>query len=116
VRVICQNCSEPRALTPHEHEWLRGELRDRVDSHKYHAGRGCSHCGNTGYTGRTGVYEMLEMTSDVVEATNQGDPNAFMEAGRAQMAGNTLRRDAVRLVLSGRTTVDEAMRISTQLD
>jgi MSHA biogenesis protein MshE len=116
VRVICQNCSEPRALTPHEHEWLRSELRDRVDAHKYHAGRGCSHCGNTGYTGRTGVYEMLEMTSDVVEATNQGDPNAFMEAGRAQMAGNTLRRDAVRLVLSGRTTVDEAMRISTQLD
>jgi type II secretory ATPase GspE/PulE/Tfp pilus assembly ATPase PilB-like protein len=35
---------------------------------------------------------------------------------REQMAGNTLRRDAVRLVSEGRTTIEEAMRISTQLD
>jgi MSHA biogenesis protein MshE len=32
------------------------------------------------------------------------------------MAGNTLRRDAVRLVLEGRTTVEEAMWISSQQD
>ena len=116
VRVVCQNCAEPQVLTPHEHEWLRQELRDRVDAHKYMKGAGCSHCSNTGYTGRTGVYEMLKMTNEVVEATNQGDPNAFMEAARAQMAGNTLRRDAIRLVLMGRSTVDEAMRISNQLE
>jgi MSHA biogenesis protein MshE len=30
------------------------------------------------------------------------------------MAGETLRRDAVRLAVAGRTTVKEAMRISTQ--
>ncbi len=116
VRVVCENCAEPHPLAPHEHEWLRYELQDRVDAHKYMKGRGCSHCNNMGYTGRTGVYEMLEMTNEVVEATNEGDPNVFMDVGRRQMAGNTLRRDAVRLVLAGRTTVDEAMRISTQLD
>jgi MSHA biogenesis protein MshE len=116
VRVICENCAEPHLLEPHEREWLRYELHDRIDDHKYLKGRGCPQCGNSGYTGRTGVYEMLEMTNEVVEATNQGDPNAFIEAGRAQMAGNTLRRDAVRLVLSGRTTVDEAMRISSTID
>ncbi len=116
VRVICENCAEPHALEPHEREWLRYELHDHIDEHKYLKGRGCPQCGNSGYTGRTGVYEMLEMTNEVVEATNQGDPNAFIEAGRAQMAGNTLRRDAVRLVLSGRTTVDEAMRISSTID
>jgi MSHA biogenesis protein MshE len=116
VRVICENCAAPHPLEPHEHEWLRYELNDRIGDHKYLRGRGCPQCNNTGFTGRTGVYEMLEMTNDVVEATNQGDPNAFIEAGRAQMAGNTLRRDAVRLVLSGRTTVDEAMRISSSID
>ncbi len=116
VRVVCGNCAEPHPLAPHEHEWLRYELQDRVDEHQYMKGRGCSHCNNMGYTGRTGVYEMLEMTNEVVEATNEGDPNVFMDVARRQMAGNTLRRDAVRLVLAGRTTVDEAMRISTQLD
>ena len=116
VRVICKNCAEPRELTPPEREWLKYELHGHVDEHKYLAGRGCSHCGNSGYQGRTGVYEMLEMTSEVVEATNQGDPNAFVEAARAQMAGQTLRRDAVRLVLAGRTTVDEGMRVAAQSD
>jgi MSHA biogenesis protein MshE len=31
------------------------------------------------------------------------------------MAGQTLRRDAVRLVLEGLTTVDEAMRVSAEI-
>jgi MSHA biogenesis protein MshE len=116
VRVICENCSAPHTPTPHEHEWLRAELGNQVDSHKYKHGQGCNYCANTGYQGRQAAYELLEMTNSLVEALNRGDPNEFMALGRKQMDGNTLRRDAVRLVLSGRTTIDEAMRISTQLD
>ncbi len=116
VRVICGNCSVPHTLAPHEHEWLVAELGDQVDNHQYKHGQGCSHCANTGYQGRQAAYELLEMTNSLVEVLNRGDPNEFMAIGREQMAGHTLRRDAVRLVLSGRTTVDEAMRISTQLD
>jgi hypothetical protein len=40
----------------------------------------------------------------VVEAINHDDPGEFMQAARQQMAGETLRRDAVRLVVAGRTT------------
>jgi MSHA biogenesis protein MshE len=116
VRVICDNCSQPYQLAPHEHEWLKYELGDRVDTFQYKHGQGCSHCANTGYTGRQAVYEVLEMTNPLVEAANRGDPNEFMAVGREQMGGNTLRRDAVRLVVNGRTTAEEAMRISTQLD
>ncbi len=116
VRVICENCSSPYTLAPHEHLWLKAELGERVDNFQYKHGQGCSHCANTGYQGRQAVYELLEMTNVLVEAANRGDPNEFMQAGREQMGGNTLRRDAIRLVVSGRTTVDEAMRISTQLD
>jgi MSHA biogenesis protein MshE len=32
------------------------------------------------------------------------------------MAGRTLRRDALRLVMAGRTTIEEAMRISTAME
>ena len=116
VRVICENCAEPYQPAPHEHEWLRYELADRVDGQAYKHGRGCTHCNGTGYQGRTGVYEMLEMTQALVEAANQDDPNLFVQAGRHQMAGNTLRHDAVRLVLAGRTTVEEAMRISNEFE
>jgi MSHA biogenesis protein MshE len=116
VRVICDNCAAAYSPAPHEREWLRYELGGNVDGHQYKQGKGCNHCANTGYAGRQAVYELLEMTNALVEAANRGDPNEFIAIGREQMAGNTLRRDAVRLVTSGRTTVDEAMRISSQLD
>ena len=116
VRVICGNCRETYTLTPSEHEWLRYELGDQVDSHAFHHGRGCTHCANTGYQGRTGVYEFLEMSDRVVEAINHEDPGEFMRVARQQMAGETLRRDAVRQVVNGRTTIEEAMRISNQFE
>ena len=116
VRVVCENCAEPYTLAPHEHEWLRLELGDAVDRQRYLRGRGCMHCGNTGYQGRTGVYEMLEMTTELVEAINSDDTGRFVQAARRQMAGETLRRDAVRQVVRGRTTVEEAMRISNQFE
>lgn len=116
VRLICTNCSEPYTPTPAEREWLRYELGDNVDQHTYHHGRGCAHCGNNGYQGRTGVYEFLEMSDAVVEAINHEDPGEFMRVARQQMAGETLRSDAVRLILAGRTTVSEAMRISNQYE
>jgi MSHA biogenesis protein MshE len=69
-----------------------------------------------GYTGRTGVYEVLEMTNELVEAINHDDTGVFVQAARKQMAGQTLRRDAVRLVVNGKTSIDEAMRISNQFE
>jgi MSHA biogenesis protein MshE len=116
VRVICDNCVEPHTPAPHEHEWLRYELGDTVDQRKYQQGRGCVQCGGTGYQGRTGVYEMLEMTNELVEAINVDDTGHFVQTARKQMAGETLRRDAVRLVVKGRTTIEEAMRVSNQFE
>ena len=116
VRVICESCAEPYAPKPTEQEWLKLELGDTVSQRKYFHGRGCSHCNGTGYRGRTGVYEMLEITEAVAEAANHQDPAHFMKVAHAQMAGQTLRRHAVRLVVGGKTTIGEAMRISNQLD
>jgi MSHA biogenesis protein MshE len=59
---------------------------------------------------------MLEMTRPVVEAANSGDIRQFMDAARHQMAGNTLRRHATMLAAAGRTTVEEAMRVSSQFE
>jgi MSHA biogenesis protein MshE len=116
VSVVCQSCAKEHKPLPNEHEWLRHEFGDSVDRYRYMSGSGCSNCNGTGFSGRTGVYEMLEMTAPVVAAANADDVQAFMDAARAQMAGNTLRRHAAVLAASGTTTVDEAMRISHQLE
>ncbi|MDP2783675.1 MAG: GspE/PulE family protein [Sulfurimicrobium sp.] len=116
VRLVCESCAESYALKPFEHEWLRLELKDEVDQHRYMHGRGCTNCNGTGYQGRMGIYEMLEMNFEMVEAANHHDPAHFMKMARQQMAGKTLRTQAVGEVLKGRTTVAEAMRISNQFD
>ena len=116
LRTLCERCARPRRLTPQEHEWLRVEIGDEVDRHEYREGAGCSHCNGTGFLGRTGIYEMLEMSAPVVEAANREDPAEFIRAAREQMAHHTLRRDAIRTVIEGRTTVHEAMRTTSQYE
>src|SRR5882724_4657237 len=116
VRIICESCAQTYELLASEHEWMRSYIGVDADGHTYLKGRGCSQCNGTGYLGRTGVYEMLEMTRPVVEAANQVDPARFVEAARAQMQRRMLKDHAVQLVITGRTTVEEAMRVSTQLE
>jgi MSHA biogenesis protein MshE len=116
VRIICESCAESYSLLASEHEWMRNYIGTATDGYTYLKGRGCSQCNGTGYLGRTGVYEMLEMTRPVVEAANQPEPERFVAAARAQMEGRMLKDHAVQLVISGRTTVDEAMRVSTLLE
>ncbi|MGB7481936.1 MAG: GspE/PulE family protein [Burkholderiaceae bacterium] len=116
VRVICESCAQEVEPTAAEREWLKAELGETVASQRYLHGRGCSHCNGTGYRGRTGVYEMLEMTSAVADAANHPDPAHVLKVAEAQMAGETLRRHAVALVVAGKTTIGEAMRISNQFE
>jgi MSHA biogenesis protein MshE len=120
VRTVCNVCSEPHEPDAHHHEWLRQALGAECDAvlatRPFRQGRGCEACNNTGYSGRSGVYEFIEMTQDLVEAMNDGDPARFTQAGRRQMAGRTLRRDALRLALAGRTTLDEAVRVGTAVE
>jgi MSHA biogenesis protein MshE len=115
VRVICESCIEDYTPLPNEHEFLRSELGDAVDGYSYKRGRGCSHCNGTGFSGRTGVYEMLEMTRPVVEAASREDVQQFIGVARRQMAGRTLRHHAAQIAAAGRTTAEEAMRVSSQL-
>jgi MSHA biogenesis protein MshE len=56
------------------------------------------------------------MTQELIDALNHGEPAAFVQAARRQMGGHTLARDALRLVLEGRTTIEDAMRVSNQVD
>lgn len=116
VRKICESCSEPYELKPQEREWLKLELGEKVDEVKYAQGHGCTHCNGTGFQGRIGVYELLEMTAPLVVAANQDNPTHFIRLARTQLAGETIRRQAVRLVAAGTTTPGEAMRISNQAE
>ncbi len=116
VRLICDSCAADATPTAEEGRWLEAMVGARSAGQRVRHGLGCSHCNGIGYAGRTGVYEMLEMTPDLVRAANSADPNAFLEAARPQIKGRTLTDRALELVFSGRTTVAEAMKVAVALE
>ncbi len=116
VRLVCEGCVEAYTPEPFERAWLQHVLGNEVDQHHYVHGKGCSVCNGTGYQGRVGVYELLEMNNELIDAANHHDPNLFIKLGRQHMAGKTLRKSAVDLMIEKRTTIAEAMCISNQFE
>ncbi len=115
LRIICDGCSEPYSPTAQEQAWLQHYGKSVADG-EFRKGTGCTRCNGTGYLGRSGVYEILEMTPPLVSAANQGDPTTFVAVASKQIQGETLTDHAIDQVLTGKTTIEEAMRISTQSD
>jgi MSHA biogenesis protein MshE len=115
VRLICETCGTDAEPDAEESRWLDAIGAERAGK-RFRRGQGCSHCNGIGYTGRTGVYEMLEMTPDLVRAANKADPNAFLEAARPHLKGRTLADRALALVFAGKTTISEAMKVAVELE
>ena len=111
VRRICESCSEDYSPTPQERRFVEAGWSGTGNS-GYRKGKGCTHCGGSGYRGRVGVYEMLEMTPRLVEATAKEDVSAFARIAEEEMAGHSFAHHAAELAAGGRTSLNEVMRIS----
>ena len=117
VRINCDGCTKPVQPLPGEIAWLTQD--DPLESwrnQRFMRGQGCPRCNGTGYLGRLGVYEILEMTPDLVRATHNQNATEFSEAAKRQLAGKTLRDGAVALVRAGRTSLAEAIRVSSHVE
>jgi type IV pilus assembly protein PilB len=113
VRTICTNCKEP--VTYSERELTEvGLTPDEVSGVTLYRGAGCEECNETGYRGRLGIFEMMEMNAELQNlAFSHAPTNKIRDA--AMNSGMTdLRRDGIRKVLRGVTTIEEVKRITTE--
>jgi MSHA biogenesis protein MshE len=116
LRRVCESCSEPHSPTPQEILWLEMEGLSREQWNGLKHGRGCSHCNGTGYRGRTGVYEMLEMSREMVQAAAHESATQFMHVARDHMKGKTMLDHALEEMKQGHTTAFEVMGISNRIE
>ncbi|MDO4197863.1 MAG: GspE/PulE family protein [Erysipelotrichaceae bacterium] len=104
VRRICPNCKESYEATAEEKEALK---LNKVSDYVFYKGKGCPMCYNTGYRGRMGVFEILNIDGDLRRQINAGNkkdslkPNNFV----------TIEENAIRLVIEGETTPEEAIKV-----
>jgi type IV pilus assembly protein PilB len=108
VRRICKSCAMPYEPTFTEqtlYEKLGGRERD-----VWLRGRGCQFCSGTGYFDRVGVYEVLSITDEIRQCLVDGKPPRYARELAIEQGLRTLQTEAVRLVGSNVTTLDEVVK------
>ncbi len=109
IRLICPGCRE--AFPAAEVEHARREY-GLSGLEVLYFGRGCRQCQGKGYSGRTGVFEFMTVTEPIrgliLNRASAGEVRKV--AQEDGMKG--LREDGWRLVLDGRTTIEEVLRVT----
>lgn len=115
IRVLCPHCQKSHELDAQERNWLEA-LEKGSAQHTYMTARGCHHCHNTGYQGRRGVYELLEVTPDMIALLQQNNIQAFTQAAQSAPGFRPLSLSALDYARQGITSIEEVFRVSATLD
>lgn len=107
VRCICESCKF--AYSPTESERMDLCLPEGEVVYK---GRGCPKCFGTGYRGRCGIYELMPMSQSVKKQLLKNADSSEVKKEAVQAGMRTLREDGARLVLAGKTTSVEVLRVA----
>lgn len=111
ARKICTYCKEPFFMDAVELKAMGLDV-GQEGAIKLFRGKGCQHCRGTGYFGRNGIFEVLPYSETIKNLTS---PTTLLEDIRAQAQKEgmvTLRQNAVRSLLDGKTTYQEVLRVT----
>lgn len=113
VRLLCPQCTRPIAPTESEAAELRAEYGDRAPT-MVHRGAGCRNCRGVGFRGRTGIFEVMPVTEELRSMILSRAAAGDMRKVAARDGMSSLREDGKRLVLEGRTTLEEVLRMTKE--
>lgn len=110
VRLLCPNCKRPHTPSDTELQTLKrtsGEVTQMCVAH------GCDQCAHTGYVGRQGIYEVVKVDETMRTMIHDGASEHDIERyARTKSSGIT--DDGMRLVMEGKTSVEEVMRVTRE--
>ncbi len=106
VRALCPYCKEP---------YPSGEEESRMfgiaPGTTIYAPKGCDQCIKTGYLGRMMIAEILPVTQEVERLISMGAHPFEIKDKAIEEGMYTLAQDAVRKVVAGKTSFQEARRV-----
>jgi len=113
VRTLCDNCKKKKMVVASSFNKLG--LKQKSASKKkiaIYEPVGCKECKDIGYKGRIGVYELL-LFSDSLKELLLTEPSlqVFKEAA-VKEGMTTLREAALKKVIQGETSLEEALRVT----
>ncbi len=113
VRRICADCIEDCEPEP---ALLRSMgFEELVGSGRFRRGAGCDTCRGTGYRGRVGVHSLLVVSDEVRELIYKRATDSEIQIAAEKTNYRELWVDALRKALQGITSLDEVMRVTSQV-
>ncbi|RJX21243.1 MAG: type II/IV secretion system protein [Desulforudis sp.] len=114
VRKICPQCAEAYSVDAEELKRMGFPITER-GAIELRRGKGCHHCRGTGYSGRCAIFEIFPMSDQMKKLVAVGAPDAELRQVAVREGMTTLREDAWAKVRKGVTTVEEALRVTSDL-
>lgn len=108
VRTLCPHCKEAYTASNEELEMLG--LQKGTPLTLYRA-KGCSFCDGKGYKGRTAIHEVMPVTPAIRSCINHGKNTDDIREVAIKEGMITLDENIRRIVIAGKTSVDEMVEI-----
>ncbi|WP_217077635.1 GspE/PulE family protein [Clostridium baratii] len=108
-RKLCDNCKEEYLASSYEKELLGVSNKEEV---KLYKAVGCSKCSESGYKGRTGIFEIMVISQKIKEMIYKRENISDIRRQAIKEGMRTLFESGRNLVLDGKTSINELMRIT----
>ncbi|MBX9737851.1 MAG: Flp pilus assembly complex ATPase component TadA [Phycisphaerales bacterium] len=109
LRKLCPVCRIEKEPSEEMKEFL--ELQG-MPIDKLWTGKGCDKCRNSGYSGRVGIYELLVVDDQLRDFIVRSPNVAELRRLCAERGMTTLRADGLKKTASGKTSVEEVLRVT----
>ncbi len=110
VRVLCENCKEAYTPDVHQAELLGLDPSKPV---QFCRAKGCAKCNHIGYKGRQGIYELLLVDETIRTMIHNHASEQEIEA-QARKQTTSIRTSGTNLVLKGKTSLEEVLRVTRE--
>ncbi|MBN1872224.1 MAG: Flp pilus assembly complex ATPase component TadA [Candidatus Omnitrophica bacterium] len=115
-RKICPNCKERVDIPKSVFERVGIDLADlrKKGIKDFYKGKGCKTCNNTGYYGRMGTLEILLIDDAIRDMIIKRISSDKIKEYAVNNGMKTLRDNVLTKFYRGETTLEEALRITTE--
>lgn len=122
IRKICENCKVEEQLSAEQNDALTRELvkiglgeeqvNQLIGDGKFFKGGGCEKCGKRGMKGRVGIFEVLEVSPEVINLIANKATSADLQAQARKEGMELMIEDGIKKAKEGVTTISEVLRVS----
>lgn len=113
LRTLCTKCREPITVPPERLKEV-GYPAEWIGKSQIFKPKGCANCANTGYKGRIAVYEVLDFTTALKEMVLRGESVIELRKQAIREGMKPLRLSALTKVAEGRTSLEEAVGLTSE--